>query len=137
MKKILTLMTGLLFLVAIAAFAQNTSSGSTKTTATHEHKAKNSVTHQATGTISSVDAGTLVLTHKVHGKEEQTTFSMNDQTRKQGELKSGDKATVHYKVEAGQNVATMVKGSGKTTASNTSSKSSSTSTASSSKPHKH
>jgi hypothetical protein len=131
MKKILTLVAGLL-LVAVAAFAQNASSGSKQGTATHSQKTKSSssVTHQATGTISSVDAGTLVLTHKVHGKDEQTTFMMNEQTRKQGELKSGDKATVHYMVEGGQNVATMVKGPGKTTTSTTS-------TASSSKPHKH
>ncbi len=104
MKKLTALMTGLMLLLAMAAFAQGT-----KPTGTKVHKAKAEVTRQASGTITSADANTLVLTHKVNGKEAQTTFVLNDQTRKQGELRSGEKATVHYREEGGQNVATMVK----------------------------
>jgi|WetSurMetagenome_2_1015567.scaffolds.fasta_scaffold263724_2 uncharacterized protein YxeA len=125
MKKILTIVTGLMLMAAVAAFAQGAAATSSQSSSTaREHKSKGAVTHQATGMISSVDTGTLVLTHKVKGKEEQTTFTINDQTHKVGDLKSGEKATVHYKVENGQNIATMVKASG------------TTSTASSSRPHR-
>jgi len=34
---------------------------------------------------------------------------MNNQTKKQGDLKPGERATVHYKAEHNENVATMVK----------------------------
>lgn len=110
MRKMTALMTGLVLLLAMAAIAQ----ASAKATAAKEHKAKAEVTRQASGTITSTDANTLVLSHKVNGKEQQTTFTLNDQTRKQGELRSGEKATVHYKVEGDQNIATMVKAKGGT-----------------------
>ena len=136
MKKVLTFVTGLILLIGVAAFAQSSTGSSTKPP--REHKARGAMTHQATGTISSVDANSLVLTHKVKGKEEQTTYTLNDQTRKVGELKAGEKATVHYKVESGQNVATMVKASGKVAkhAAADSSNTGTTSTASSARTHK-
>ena len=111
MKKVMTLMASLMLLVGIAAFAQGTSQ---KTKSTKETKTKGEVTRQASGTIRSTDTGTLVLTHKVSGKQEEISFVMNDQTKKEGELRSGEKATVHYKVEGGQNMATMVQAKGST-----------------------
>ena len=106
MKRLVTLATGLMLLLAIGAFAQGTAKAPAKA------KTKAAVTmHQASGTISSVEADKLVLSHKVKGKEEETTFMLNDQTKREGELKAGEKATVHYKVENGQDMATMVKAS--------------------------
>lgn len=64
--------------------------------------------HQAAGVIKSLDDASLVLTHKVSGKDQDTTFVLNDQTKKTGTLKAGEKAVVHYKVENGQNIATVV-----------------------------
>jgi uncharacterized protein YxeA len=116
MKKVTAFVAGLMLLVAMAAFA-GTGQTSSKSTP-KQHKAKTTeTTRQASGTISSSDANQLVLSHKVNGKEEQTTFVMNDQTQKKGELRSGEKATVHYRVEGGQNIATMVSAKASKTAS--------------------
>jgi len=105
MKRVASLVTGLVLIMAIAAFAQGT------TQKTKAPKAKAPVTHSATGTISSVEGDRLVLSHKVKGKEEQTTFMMSDQTKKEGELKAGEKATVHYTVSDNMNMATLVRAS--------------------------
>jgi len=95
MKKVVAVMTGMLLLMAVAAFAQ---APKTKVT-----------TASATGTITSVDEGKLVLSHKVKGKDETTTFILNADTKKEGDLKPGARVTVHYKVENNQNIATQVK----------------------------
>jgi hypothetical protein len=97
MKKALVVVAIFSLCLAGAAFAQGS-------------KAKTGATaQQASGTITSVDATSLVLKHKVGGKEQDTTFIVNADTKKEGELKAGEKATVHYKAENGQNVATSVK----------------------------
>jgi hypothetical protein len=101
MKRATSLVIGLVFLMSVAAFAQSSKA--------KEPKAKAAVTRQASGTVSSVEADKLVLSHKVKGKEEETTFILNDQTKKEGDLKAGERVTVHYKAENGSNVATMVK----------------------------
>ncbi|MBZ5498977.1 MAG: hypothetical protein LAP85_21470 [Acidobacteriia bacterium] len=107
MKRAVTLAMGLILLMALAAFAQGTAAGtSAKTT-----KPRAVVTHTAMGVVSSVEANKLVLSHRVKGKEEQSTFLINDQTKKEGDMKAGDRATVHYRVEKGQDIATMVKAS--------------------------
>jgi len=96
MKKIVTIMTGLFLLMAVASFA-------------HTTKAQAPKTLEAKGTVVSVDDNSLVLEHKVKGKDEKTTFVLNADTKKEGKLAPKGKATVHYKVEGGQNIATMVK----------------------------
>jgi hypothetical protein len=63
---------------------------------------------QASGTIKSIAADSLVVAHKVGAKEQETTFVLNADTKKEGDMKVGAKVTVHYKVEAGQNIATIV-----------------------------
>ena len=40
---------------------------------------------------------------------------MNDQTKREGDLKVGEKVTVHYRTENKENVVTMVKASPATT----------------------
>jgi hypothetical protein len=100
MKKIVAVTVGLLLVMAIAGFAQTT-------------KAKAPKTLEAKGKVVSVDENSLVIEHKVQGKETKTTFVLNAETKKEGKLAPNGKATVHYKVEGGQNIATMVKeGSG-------------------------
>lgn len=93
MKKAVAVMAGLLLVMAVAAFAQTA-------------KAK---TLEAKGTVVSVDDNSLVLEHKVQGKDTKTTFVLNAETKKEGKLAPKGKATVHYKVEGDQNIATMVK----------------------------
>ena len=100
MKKIVAVMAGLLLLMAVAGFAQTTTAKAPKTL-------------EAKGTVVSVDDNSLVLEHKVQGKATKTTFVLNADTKIEGKLAAKGKATVHYKVEGGQNIATMVKkGSG-------------------------
>lgn len=85
-------------MVAVASFA-------------HGAKAK---VMECKGKVVSVNDNSIVIAHKVQGKDTQTTFVMNDQTKKEGKLAANGKATAHYKVEGSQNVATVVKeGSGK------------------------
>ena len=103
MKRMAALATILLLFVTITSFAQG------KAAKPAAPKEKAAVTHQAIGTISSVDADKLVLSHKVKGKDEETTFVFNADTKKEGQAAAGEKATVHYKVEGTQNVATLVK----------------------------
>jgi len=102
MKRLAGWVMALMLLVSAAGLGPSTALAKGKA------KAKSSV-HQATGTISSVNANQLVLSHKVKGKEEQTTFVMNDQTKREGNLSSGEKATVHYTVQNNEKIATMVK----------------------------
>ncbi len=102
MRKAVVLAISLVLIMSLAAFAQGTAQK--KATAP---KAK-APTHTLAGTISSVDASALALSHKVKGKEETTNFVLNEQTKKMGDMKAGEKATVHYMVENGQNVATSV-----------------------------
>src|SRR5438874_4216237 len=75
----------------------------TKTKATH------GAMHRATGTITSIDADKLVLNQKVNGKAEDVTIMLNSDTRKTGNLKSGDRVSVQWRDENNQKMATSVK----------------------------
>ena len=55
-------------------------------------------------------------------EERDTTFLLNAQTKKEGELKAGEKVTVRYKIENGKDVATMVSASSTMAKSSTSKK---------------
>jgi hypothetical protein len=103
MKRVVALMTGLMLLIALAAFAQ-----AGKTKAPQAPKPKPPVTKTATGTISTVSSTALVITHKVKGKDEQTTFVLNAQTKTTGDPAVGATASVHYTVANNQNIATAV-----------------------------
>jgi RNA-splicing ligase RtcB len=65
--------------------------------------------HVATGQVVSISDTTLVLSHKVKGKMEQTSYTLTSETKREGTVESGAKATVHYKMESGQELATLVK----------------------------
>jgi hypothetical protein len=80
-----------------------------KTTAAATEKAPKAKMHVASGQIVSIDDSKLVLSHKVKGKEEQTSFAVNQDTKREGDLATGAKATVHYTSNAGENTATSVK----------------------------
>jgi hypothetical protein len=65
--------------------------------------------HEVTGMVSSVTGSQLVLDHKWKGKDEKTTFMLNPDTKKEGSIMKGDRASVYYHVENKQRVATDVK----------------------------
>jgi hypothetical protein len=108
-KKLIAMAAGVL-LVASSAFAQ-TKAPATKAPAKSSSttpKAAKPTTHTSTGTIKSADASKLVLTVKKSGKSEDMTFMLGSSTTKTGDMNAGNSATVHYRVENGQNMATSV-----------------------------
>ena len=81
-----------------------------KTTAAATEKQTKPKMFVASGQIVSADDSKLVLSHKVNGKAEEDSFALNQDTRKQGDLAPGAKATVHYTSTAGgDKTATAVK----------------------------
>ena len=102
-----------LLLAASSGIAQTTKApvtGQTKSAAKTPAAAKTKAapTKSASGTITSADASKLVLSHKQGTKTEDLTFMLGSATTKKGDLAAGAKATVHYRVENGQNMATSV-----------------------------
>jgi hypothetical protein len=71
-------------------------------------KANTTIYHRS-GTISSVTGSDLTLEHKWKGKDENTEFVLNSDTKKEGTLDKGEKAIVYYRMENKQRVATDVK----------------------------
>jgi len=88
---------------ASSATAKPTAKATTTTTTT---KAS---THEMNGTVSSVTASELVLTHKWKGKTEETKFTLNSSTKKDGTLAKGDEVTVMYEYAKHVRTATEVK----------------------------
>ncbi len=108
MKSKLTMCALAVTLLAGAAFAQAPAAKPAK----HAKAASAMHTRVATGSVVSVDESKLVLSHKVKGKAQEMSFDLNGDTHKMGDLKAGAKATVHYKVDNGSNVATSVTAKG-------------------------
>jgi outer membrane biogenesis lipoprotein LolB len=88
--------------------ARTTSPSSATTQTTTQQKAKPAVYHRM-GTIASLTDSDLVLEHKWKGKEENTKFVLNSDTKKEGELNKGEMATVYYHMDNKQRIATEVK----------------------------
>ena len=82
----------------------------TKAPAATKATTKAAPTKTVNGTITSADASKLVLSHKQGTKTENLTFMLDPTTTKKGDMTPGAKATVHYRVENGQNMATSVQG---------------------------
>ncbi len=65
--------------------------------------------HFTQGTITSIDASQLVVTKKVRGKAQQTTFKLNSQTQLAGHLASGTRVSVQYNEDKSQKIAVAVR----------------------------
>jgi hypothetical protein len=63
----------------------------------------------STGTITSIDATQLVMTHKVKGKDESVTLVLTPETKRMGTLAAGSKVSVQYRMENSDRVATSVR----------------------------
>ena len=65
--------------------------------------------HVTSGTIMSMDEHEFVLEVKnASGKPTQETFSLNADTKRSGDLRSGTNATVYFKEEGHHNLATVI-----------------------------
>jgi hypothetical protein len=103
MKRIFTVTVALLLLGAMSwAAAQGVPAKPAK-------KARITRIRVALGKVVSVSATGLVILHKVKGKEETSTFTLNGETIKEGDPAAGNLVTVHYTIKSGDNVATLVK----------------------------
>ena len=76
--------------------------------ASSKNQSKMSGSLQMSGKIVSSNNSELVLSSKKNGKSENETFVVNSETKTKGTLTTGESATVHYKNENGQKVATMI-----------------------------
>jgi hypothetical protein len=103
--KLLTTAAGFILSAGVAMAAMPTTNSSKTDVATSSKTA----THHLMGTISSVSASDLVVSHKYNGKQEESTFVINSSTKKEGSLAKGDLATVYYQTSNKRNVATDVK----------------------------
>jgi len=88
--------------------AKEKAKGKATSAAKQATKAKPAKPGKFSGTISSVSDSSLVVA-KAGGATE--TFVLNAQTKKEGNLQNGGKATVQYKVDGSNKVATSVKAS--------------------------
>ena len=106
-NKVIAVAAGML-LIASSGFAQTKTKTETKApakaAAAAPKAAAKPVDHTTTGTIKSADASKLVLTTK----KGDVSFNLGTGTTKTGDMAPGGKATVHYHVEGGQNMATSV-----------------------------
>jgi hypothetical protein len=91
--------------------AQTGTSATGNRQAATEAKTKTShgAMHRAIGTITSIDADKLVLNQKVNGKTEDVTIMLNSDTKKTGDLKTGDRVSVRWRDENNQKMAASVR----------------------------
>ncbi len=66
-------------------------------------------THRATGTVVSISDTGLALSHKVKGKEAESTFVIEKETKMAGKVEKGARVTVFYHMEDGKKEATRIK----------------------------
>ena len=123
MKKLIALLVGGAFVAGVSgsALAQGTPATAPKEEKKMEKPAaapaeKKPAAHNATGTVKTAAADSLVVTGKTKGKEAEWTFSVDPKTkvRKAGkdisaaDLAAGDNVHVRYHEDAGKNVAEAV-----------------------------
>jgi hypothetical protein len=102
------MMLGAALIVSTSAFAASGVTQATSSSAKPAAKAAPVATKVAEGTIKSASDNQLVIEHKAHGKMEDMTFRLEPSTQKTGVLDTGAKATVRYRTEGSDYVATQV-----------------------------
>ena len=111
--------TGMLWALAIlalvfggTALASQTAPSRQRTAAAGSKAAapKAPAARESTGTITSIDATRLVIARTVKGKNEQTSFVLTPETKREGDLTAGHKVSVKYHMENSDSVATLVRG---------------------------
>jgi len=88
---------------------QTSTKAKTNPPATPQAKTSQPATHFTQGTIASINADQMVLTKKVRGKAQQTTFSINSQTQRSVDLATGTRVSVQYREINGQKIAAAVR----------------------------
>ena len=110
MKKLIALFVGIAF---VAGLTGATLAQTTQTTPPAEKKP---MAHNASGTVKTAAADSIVVAGKAKGKDAEWTFSVDPKTkiRKSGkditaaDLAAGDSVSVRYHQDGGKNVADTV-----------------------------
>ena len=121
MKKLIALLIGVAFVAGLsgAAFAQGTTAPKDEKKMEKPAAApadKKPAAHNASGTVKTAAADSIVVTGKAKGKDAEWTFAVDPKTkiRKGGkdisaaDLAAGDSVSVRYHEDAGKNVADAV-----------------------------
>ena len=96
-------------LTAATMGSQKGNKAKTNPPATPQAKTSRPATHFTQGTIASINANQVVITKQVRGKADQTTFSINSQTQRTGNLVAGTRVSVQYRETNGQKIAAAVR----------------------------
>jgi len=95
-------------LVAVASQSSPTNSAK-QAPQTDTHAQVKMTLHHETGKIDSLAAGQMVLDHTWRGKETKTTFTLDSNTKKEGNVEKGDRVMVYYHFHNGHRIATELK----------------------------
>lgn len=106
--KLFALAVALILAAGVAIAGPGAKTNSTKPS-TQTTDSKSATLHHQSGTVASMSANELVLDHTWKGKAEQTKFTLNPQTKREGDVKQGDHLTVYYHLDKGQRIATELK----------------------------
>ena len=77
--------------------------------ATPQAKTAQPATHFTQGTIASINANQVIIAKQVRGKADQTTFTLDSQTQRTGNLVAGARVSVQYRETNGQKIAAAVR----------------------------
>ena len=121
MKKLIALLMGVAFVAGLSGSALAQSTTAPKEEKKMEKPAampadKKPAAHNASGTVKTAAADSIVVAGKTKGKDSEWTFSVDPKTkiRKAGkdisaaDLAAGDNVSVRYHEDAGKNVADAV-----------------------------
>ena len=98
---------GLILAVGLATAG---ATGSNQPSRSDAHASSKATVHHESGKVLSLTANELVLEHRWRGKEEKTKFTLESDTKKDTNIKEGDRVILYYHFEKGQRIATELRG---------------------------
>lgn len=121
MKRLVALLVGIVFAASTTGFALAQAPAEKKTDekapkAAETTKTKKAAMKMASGSVKSASADSVLVAGKAKGKETESTFAVDPNTKikKAGktataaDLAEGDHVVVHYKTEDGKMIATEI-----------------------------
>jgi hypothetical protein len=109
-RKLVMLMSVLVMATGVPVAGQAKEKSGAKQSSKPAVEAKANVTvHRQMGTIASLAVNEMTLDRTWMGKEEKTKFTLEPDTKKEGNVQQGDHVIVYYHLEKGQRIATDLK----------------------------
>ncbi|HUI74238.1 MAG TPA: hypothetical protein VLX32_04800 [Candidatus Acidoferrum sp.] len=97
------------FAAVVSAATKTAPSKAQSTSTSKSTTATKTAVHHLMGTVSSVTDSDLVVEHAWKGKKEETKFTLDSNTKKEGDITKGCHVTVAYELQNHQRTATEVK----------------------------